>query len=153
MEKKDLINILSEILVPIGFKRKGNYWVVNGDEITKMVNLQKSQYGNFFYINYDYILNALPLGGLRTHVGNRVSSLNKEENLRIDELLDLENNITDEDRIRELKEVLQNKLVSKIQPINTEEDLSNELKKHPQLQLALTLAVKRHLNLVVSHIG
>ena len=56
MEKKDLINILSEMLVPIGFKRKGNYWVVNGDEITKMVNLQKSQYGNSFYINYDYIV-------------------------------------------------------------------------------------------------
>ena len=147
MEKKDLINILSEMLVPIGFKRKGNYWVINGDEITKMVNLQKSQYGNFFYINYDYILKALPLVGLKSHVFGGVTFSTKDENLRLHKLLDLDSDISDKERTEALKEILQNKLVSKIQYINTEEDLSNELKKHPQLQLSLTLAVKRHLNL------
>lgn len=40
MEKKELASILNEIFVPIGFKKKGDYWVINGDEITKMVNLQ-----------------------------------------------------------------------------------------------------------------
>ena len=44
MKKKELASILSEILVAIGFKKKGNYWVVNGAEITKMINLQKSQF-------------------------------------------------------------------------------------------------------------
>jgi hypothetical protein len=147
MEKKDLVNILSTMLIPIGFKRKGNYWVINRDEITKMVNLQKSQYGNFFYVNYGYILKAIPLDGFMMHVFTGVAFSTKEENLRLHELLDLDSNISDEERTQTLIEILQNKLVAKIQPINTEEDLSKELKKHPQLQLSLTLAVKRHLNL------
>ena len=83
MEKKELANILSDVLIPTGFKKKGNYWVINGDEITKMVNLQKSQFSNRFYINYGYILNALPLGNFMMHVNNRVSSLDVEERDRI----------------------------------------------------------------------
>jgi len=147
MEKKELANILSETLIPIGFKKKGNYWVVNGDEITKIVSLQKSQFGNFFYINYGYILKALPLDGFTSHVFSGVAFSNEEENLRLHKLLDLDSDISDEERTKALKEILQNKLVAKIQPINTEEDLSNELKKYPERQLTLTLAVKRHLNL------
>jgi len=58
MEKKDLVNILSEMLFPMGFKRKGNNWVINGDVMTKIVNLQKSQFGNLYYVNYGYILKA-----------------------------------------------------------------------------------------------
>ena len=54
MRKKELTDILSELFIPIGFKRKGNFWVINGDVLTKMVNLQKSQFSNRFYINYHY---------------------------------------------------------------------------------------------------
>ena len=35
MEKKDLTKLLDEIFIPIGFKRKGNNWVLNGKEINK----------------------------------------------------------------------------------------------------------------------
>lgn len=52
MDKKDLASILSEFLIPLGFKKKGNYWVKNRDEVNTIVNLQKSQFGNVFYVNY-----------------------------------------------------------------------------------------------------
>jgi hypothetical protein len=146
MEKKELANILSEILIPIGFKRKGNYWVINGSEITKMVNLQKSQFGNYFYINYGYILNAIPSNGLMMHICKRVASLDKDENLRIDELLDLESNISNEDRIQEVKRLLVEKLVEDINLVNTEEDLLDELKKRPHLN-DIPLVVKKYFNL------
>jgi len=146
MEKKELTNILSEVLLPVGFKRKGNYWVINGEIITKMINLQKSSFSNSFYINYGYILNALPLGNFMMHVNNRVSSLDVEERDRITFLLNLESDIPDEERTKALKEMLQNKLVSKIQSINTEEDLSNELKNRITLN-NIPLVVKRHLHL------
>jgi hypothetical protein len=29
MLKKDLANVISEMLIPLGFKKKGNYWVIN----------------------------------------------------------------------------------------------------------------------------
>lgn len=146
MEKKELASILSEVLVPIGFKKKGNYWVMNGTEITKMVNLQKSQFGNSFYINYGYILNAIPLGNLMMHIYYRVASTDKVENLRIDELLNLESNISKEDRASELKNVLLEKLAQKVSFINTEADILEELKKRPHLN-NIPLVVKRHFHL------
>ena len=146
MEKRQLTNVLNEILISIGFKKKGNYWVINGDVITKMVNLQKSNYSNAFYINYGYILNSIPLGNLMMHVYNRVTSLDIEERDRITALLDLESNISDEERIKALKEILQSKLVKKIQAVKTEEDLLAELKKRPHLN-DITLAIKEHFNL------
>jgi Domain of unknown function (DUF4304) len=146
MEKKELAIILSEVLVPIGFKKKGNYWVVNGDVITKMINLQKSDYSNAFYINYGYILNSIPLDNLMMHVYNRVTSLDVEERNRITFLLDLENNIADEERSKALKEMLKSKLVVKVQAVNTEDDLLAELKKRPHLN-DITLGVKKHFDL------
>jgi len=137
---------LSEILVPIGFKKKGNYWVVNGAEITKMVNLQKSQFSNSFYINYGYILNAIPLNGLTMHIFGGLGSLDSNENTRIKELLNLENNISDEERASDLKKVLLEKLVHKINLVNTEADVLEELKKQPHLN-NVPLVVKRHFNL------
>jgi hypothetical protein len=145
MERKELVNILSDVLIPIGFKRKGNYWVVNGNEITKVVNLQKSQFGNYFYINYGYILNTIPLDDMM-HIYKRVASSNKNENLRIDELLDLENNISDDERACELKKMLFEKLVKNIDSVNTEIDVLDELKKRPHLN-DIPLVVKRYFNL------
>jgi len=146
MEKKELAKVLSEVLMPIGFKKKGNFWVINGVEITKMVNIQKSKFGNYFYINYGYILNSVPLNGMTMHIYKRVASLNKDENLRIDELLNLESNICDEVRAQEIKKLLNEKLVNKIIEINSEIDILNELKKLPHLN-DIPLVIKRHYNL------
>lgn len=146
MEKKELTNILSEMLIPIGFKKKGNYWVINGTEITKMINLQKSQFGNYYYINYGYILNAIPLNGLMMHIYKRVASIDKKENLRIDELLNLESTIPDKDRAEEIRNILSEKLIKNINSVNTETDVLDELKKRPHLN-DIPLVVKRHFNL------
>lgn len=143
MEKNNLINILSEILIPIGFKRKGNYWLNTGNDITKIINLQKSRFGNCFYINYGYILNAIPLDGVM-HIYKRVSSLNM--NFNADELLDLENNLIDkerEDGLRLLLEVL----VKDINSVNTEADILFYLQQRPHLN-DIPLVVKKYFHLI-----
>jgi hypothetical protein len=146
MEKTDLIRLLNEIFIPIGFKKKGNYWVINGDVITKMVNLQKSQFSNRFYINYGYIIKSIPLVNEMMHVLNGLGSIDANENARINELLDLENSISDEDRLAELEKLISHKIVSRMQSVNTEEDLLNELKTRPHLN-DISLVVKKHFNL------
>lgn len=145
MDKKELVNILSEIFVPFGFKKKGNYWVINNDAITKVVNLQKSQFGNYFYINYGYIIDSIPLDGMM-HIYKRVDSSDKDENLRLNKLLDLESDIYKDDRANELKKVLLEKIVQEFNRVNTEADILGELKKQPHLN-NIPLAVKRHFNL------
>lgn len=146
MEKKELTSVLNEILVPIGFKKNGDYWVINGDEITKIINLQKSQFSNSFYINYGYILKSIPLTGLTMHVFKAFGSIDKTEQQRITTLLDLGNNISNEDRAKELKTHLFEKLVLNIQEVNSEEDVLNELKKLPHLN-EIPLVVKKHFSL------
>ena len=146
MKKKELVNILNQILSPIGFKKKGNYWLINGAVITKMINLQKSDYSDAFYINYGYILNSIPLGNLMMHVYNRMTSVDVEEKNRIEFLLNLETTISDEERTNAVKEMLQSTLIAKVQAVNTEEDLLAELKKRPHLN-DITLAVKQHFDL------
>ena len=144
MEKKDLINLLNEIFIPLSFKRKGNNWVLNGEAITKVVNLQKSNYGNLFYINYGYIIKSIELTTV-THIGNRLAGSNKDEQKKIADLLNLD--ITIENRVFELKEFIVNKIVSKVQKINTEADLLDELKQRPHLN-DIPLTVKKHFNLL-----
>lgn len=146
MDKKNLSQILSGIFSPIGFKKKGNYWIKNGDEVTKMINLQKSQFSNRFYINYGYILESISLDGLMMHISNGLGSIDKDENTKIVKMLDLENMIADEIRTSELKNYIISKIVSDFQKINTEDDLLQELKKLKSLN-AIPLIVKKHFNL------
>ncbi|MRX42075.1 DUF4304 domain-containing protein [Flavobacterium sp. LC2016-23] len=146
MEKKELSNMLSEVLLPFGFKKKGDYWVLNHDVITKIINLQKSQFNNSFYINYGYVLKSIPLTGMM-HIYNRLTSSNIEERNWILELLNLENDISINERSTELKKILLEILISNMQIINTEQDLINELKKRPHLN-DVPMNVKEHLNLM-----
>jgi Domain of unknown function (DUF4304) len=145
MEKKDLINLLDEIFIPLGFKRKGNNWVNNGEELSKIINLQKSNYGNSFYINYGFIIRGLELTTV-THVEDRLASKDKEEQKRITELLHLESEIAPGKRLEELKKLISSNVVPKIQQVNTENDLLNEIMKRPTLNV-IPLVVKKHFNL------
>jgi hypothetical protein len=146
MNKNDLIKLLDELFSPIGFKRKGNYWLANGNILSKMINLQKSSFGNHYFINYGYILKVLPLNNETMHIYNRVAAIEKDEQKRITDLLDLKNDIPDDKRLLELKKLLIDRIVSKIQLINTEEDVLNELKKRPHLN-DISLVVKKYFNL------
>ena len=142
MKKEDLISLLNEIFIPLGFKRKGNNWLRNDIELSKIINLQKSNYSNSFYINYGYIINKIELTTF-THVGNRLGSADANEQKRITDLLNLE--IENEKRIAELKKIIFEKIAFPIQSINTEEDLLKELKKRQHLN-DIPLTVKRHFN-------
>ncbi|WP_333627499.1 DUF4304 domain-containing protein [Sphingobacterium siyangense] len=148
MEKKDLERILTDVLKPAGFKKKGNYWTLNNDELTKMVNLQKSQFSNRFYINYGYIINALPLGNLRMHIFNGFGALKTSTNDEIKNMLDLEYDISDYIRETKLKDLLYENLILNIISVNKESDILEELKTRSHLN-DITLAVKKHFNLPI----
>ena len=133
MGKKEFEQLISGLFLPVGFKKKGNYWIKTQAIITKMIYLQKSQFGNSFYINYGYILNAIPLGDLRMHVFGGFGSIVPNENARIKELLNLENNITDEVRISELNSFISALIIKRFEKVNSEVDILNELKMRAHL--------------------
>jgi hypothetical protein len=133
MDKKDLVKFLDEIFLPLDFKRKGNNWVSNGKIINKIVNLQKSQYSNAYYINYGYILNNLPLDNFTYHVDNRLASKDKSEQELITDLLNLENDIDSEKRLALLGNIIDSKIVEEIKFISKEEDILRILKAREHL--------------------
>jgi hypothetical protein len=143
MEKSELVDILNHALKPIGFKKKGNYWIMNGEEINKGVNLQRSSFSKKYYINYGFIVNSIPLNGLMYHAYNRLWT---EDNLIERDLLNLENELDDEYRKKHLEEVVLEQLVNKMQSINSEEDVLNYIKTLPTLNI-IPLTVKRYFNL------
>ena len=147
MEKNELERILTVLLAPIGFKKKASSWTMVGDDLTKMVFLQKSSHGNLFYINYGYILHSLPLNDLKTHVFFGLGAENSIENERIKELLNLENTLPDSDRTKGLTEQLSENLVKKMNRICNEGDLLEELKIQANVNF-ITLLVKQHFKLV-----
>lgn len=148
MENKDMLFFLDGIFIPIGFKRKGNNWVKNGEEVNKIINLQKSQYGNVYYLNYDYIINSLPLNGWKTHVNHQLASKDKDIQNRIKELLNLENDIEPRTRFSELEQFINEKIVAEMESVQSENDILKILKEREFLY-AIPPVVLKHFNLTI----
>lgn len=146
MDKNDILRLIDEIFLPLGFKRKGNNWCFDCDELLKIVNLQKSNYGNSFYINYGYVIKGLPLT-TTMHVQNRLAGRDKNEDKTIVDLLDLEISLLPDLRLSLLKQILMEKVASKMDRVNTTSDLINELKERPHLN-DIPLVVKDHFQLL-----
>lgn len=144
MQKKDLVEIINEVFIPLSFKKKGNDWSCDNGIITKVVNLQKSNFGNFFYINYGYILSSIPLGNRYMHIEKRLSSYCNPK--KIIELLDCDINIPKEGRLSELKQLILDEIALEFNRVHTENDILEEIKKLPSLNI-LPLVVRKHFNL------
>lgn len=145
MDKKELIRLLDDIFIPLDYKRKGNNWVKNTEELSKLVNLQKSNFYNSYYINYGFIIKKLQLN-TSTHAEYRLGDKDSQKNQRIKDLLYLENTIKPEERISELKEIILSKIANKFQLINNEVELLEEIKNMPYSSM-IPLTVKNYFGL------
>lgn len=146
VEKKEFVKLIDEVLKPLKFKKKGDNWIFESNEIKKIVNLQKSKYANSYYLNYGYIINKLEIRNLQMHVLNRLSSVDDAENNRINTLLDFESCITDVKRLHDLRNLIENNLIAEFQRVDNESDLLQEIKKRPTLN-DVPLVVKKHFGL------
>jgi hypothetical protein len=57
--KRLVQDALDNVLVTRGFRRRGSLWTRATNDVTQSVELQKSQYGEQFYLNVGLWLNAL----------------------------------------------------------------------------------------------
>jgi hypothetical protein len=102
-----------------GLEKKSGAWYRRADEVIAVSDLQKSQYGPQYYFHQGFWLRAL--GGetypkaWRCHIGLRLETLVTEERHRIAQLLDLEYEIADDDRIKELVALLSHRMLPVIE--------------------------------------
>src|SRR6266540_5128131 len=85
------------------FEKKSGFWYRHSEEVIAVSNLQKSQYGPNYYFNQGFWLRQL--GDERypkvnqCHVQARLEDLLPESERRIGDLLNLEYEMADEERI------------------------------------------------------
>ena len=123
MSHKEILSYLNDLFKSLGFNGKGSTWLKSNDEITKVVNLQKSNFGKQYYINYGYIIKSIPLGDLSMHVFTGLSSMDSAENKEIMDLLDLDNSIPDDSRKSNIHTYIMKFLIPQFNNINSESDL------------------------------
>jgi hypothetical protein len=93
-----------------GFEKKSGSWYRHGDGVIAISNLQKSQYGPEYYFNQGFCLRQLddepyPKPN-EAHVVTRLEDLMPEPERRIGELLDLDYEMPEDQRVDEILAVL-----------------------------------------------
>lgn len=146
MEKKHLLAIIDALLLPLKFKRKGACWMLDNGCVEKHVDVQKSAFGNSFYINYGYILKSVPLDGLKWHLYHGLGSQDSAENQEITSLLNQDSDVSDTKRSIGLIDMLSKHMIAELNRLNTEEDILAELQSRPDLN-NIPLVVKNHFGL------
>ena len=144
MNKSDLIKWFDELLLPKGYKRKGNTWKHSGEYLSKVINLQRSMYGAFYYVNYGFNINGLETKELFLHVFLRVASDNKKEQEYIMNLFDLESDLPVQKRERGIRNILLN-VIQQTEQINTKNDLVGFIEKSSLANISWI--VKVHLGM------
>src|SRR5438552_17336829 len=110
-----------------GFEKKSGNWYRRGEEVIAVSNLQKSQYAPRYYFNQGFWLREL--GWERypkpneCHVRLRLEGLLPTAEVRINELLDLEREMSDEQRMLELRALLDEELLPLIERGSTVDGL------------------------------
>lgn len=146
MDKIQFKSTLNKLLTDNGYKVKSSSWYKYSDDITKIICLDKSKYGNKFYINYGLIINKIDLDGLRMHIHYGLGSKNENENRVIINVMDLEFPMDDTERAKLINDFVLTIILKRLNAINTEDDIRNELLRRNHLN-DIPLVVKELFNL------
>ncbi len=138
--------LISKKLTPFGYKARGSIWTIESTELEKKINLQKSGFGNQYYLNYYFIIKKAPLDKLRGHYYERFGVESSLDNQRLTLLLDLDFEVSDEVRERDLG-VFLDQLLYRVEKVNCEADLLNLLKNHKYLQAAVPIVTRQYFGL------
>jgi hypothetical protein len=123
VERKSFISSFNKIMMKNYFKKRGNKWINIKDDITKIIMLQKSRFGNNYYINYGYNINDLELDSTNMHIENRLHIDYDLQRVHIWDLLNLDNEIDDNQRIQEIELILNKYIFSEMSRINSVNDI------------------------------
>lgn len=105
MEKGVFEKLVNDIFISFGFRKQGvRRWIRKGNDISLKVYLQKSQYGDFYYLRDYYVLNKMQVKSSNDKEcpGDIVYS---DEEL-LNKMCDLENDVPDQVRETSIRALL-----------------------------------------------
>jgi hypothetical protein len=134
MDKKQLFNVVDSILLPLGYKRKNSRWQLVGAVVTKGVDLQRSRFGNRYYINFGVDINDIQ-DARDYHLFFQLGSGDKEIQKEIMDLLLLDNNMEDNYRRDKLTFYIREIMLKKLSELNTHEDIVADISSRSFLSI------------------
>jgi uncharacterized protein DUF4304 len=151
MNRNELEYFLDSIFNKCEFEKKHNKWYHETEELKKVIILQKSRFSNFYYLNYGFIIKNMEIEDSNIHIFSGFSSLKNKENDRIKLLMDLDSKISEQLRKKELKTFIDNLMMDKMNLINLESDIQEELMSREHLN-DIPLSVKTYFKLNVENV-
>lgn len=131
-----------------GFKKKTDTWYWVNNEVVLLVNLQKSQYGNQYYVNCGVSLKSLSASEFpkehHCHIRFRLRSiaLDKLEN-DIDSVFNLENkSLSDQQRKEEISRLIRDIALPTLQGCSSESGIAETIKSGKLAKAMLCKQVK-----------
>ncbi|WP_431244785.1 DUF4304 domain-containing protein [Flavobacterium sp. P21] len=137
MTNNEFKEIFKNQLTKIGFKMRGNNFRLKTSEIETIVNLQKSNFSNAYYVNYGYNLLNFDCSEVYIHISERLPQL---------ATFDLEKEF--QNREKELLAIINQMLIPEITKIKTEQDVLNLFQRKPYLNMTTIFKVKEYLKLL-----
>lgn len=133
-----------------GFKGGPRTWRKSVPLGIAVLNLQKSQWGDQYYINFGVYVRSLgALAEPRTeqcHYNARAGTVDPTKEARWKELLDLERPIEDLERQREIAESLRDEVFAFLERVGTEEGL-RAVAAEGRLTQGVRVELRRHLGM------
>ncbi|QDU31652.1 hypothetical protein ETAA8_68120 [Anatilimnocola aggregata] len=126
--------VLDEVLSDEGYRKHGKTWYAMLADVTHVIKLQRSRFGNQYYINVCVWLGPQAEGKLpkehECHLRSRVEEFSKAS---LDAMLDLDNQrVTDEKRSTTLRSTLQKSVLPVLEKMGSIEAVT-KLHKRKQL--------------------
>jgi hypothetical protein len=119
---------LAEVAKAAGFTRKGGSWYRRNDDLVEVLNLQKSNYSNKYYLNYAIWVSGVSVVAFppahQCHIQTRADEVIGSE---VDHLLDLEAEVPGPERVLALGTLLRERLVPFMEECRTLDGLRKKL--------------------------
>ena len=123
--KDELIKILDNFFTQLGFKKQNSLWSFDNGILIKKVNLQKSDFGEIFYLNYGY----------------DIKNLNSD----LDSTMDIYNRAGTINHVDDLQSLI-NEVSNNFNSTNSEEDILSSFEKRPTIN-DIPLNIKKYFKL------
>jgi hypothetical protein len=125
---------LAAPLKEAGFKKKSNSWYWSNDEVVLLVNLQKSQYGDQYYVNGGVALKSLGADEFpkehHCHIRFRLTAVvSEEESKEIESVFNLESeSLSEQQRKEEISRLVRDVALPILQGCSTESGIAETVK-------------------------
>ncbi len=124
MKHKEAFDIIHNSLKKLGAKKGGrSESIIKNKFLTKIVELQKSSFGNQSYLNVSISINSILIPDLKNHIYLPFISEYSPDITTLRMLFNFDTEISDEIRAKQIKELMEKYVIPCLVKFNGEEDV------------------------------